>query len=197
MKRLIPLIALLLFAEVGYAQYFSLAPAGFVAADNLEYAVVDFPDTKQDVLYKNVLRALTSMYKDPKEVLSVVEGESITVKGYEQEAILDQVKLSPIQIGKTTYKYDISYTLSIQFKDNKIRFNRPSFECRRWYEGGYKSGWATGWSYLVLVKDKNSKYAVFDKNGKVLSQEALDGLEGHFNNLTKDIIEKSKAIDNW
>lgn len=197
MKRVIPFIALLLFAETGYGQYFTLTSSGFVAADNLDYEVIDFPNVKQEVLYNNVLLALNSMYKDPKEVLSVVEGESITVKGYEQEAILDQVKLSPIQIGKTTYKYDISYTLSIQFKDNKIRFNRPSFECRRWYEGGYKSGWATGWSYLALVKNKNSKYAVFDKNGKVLSQEALDGLENHFNSLIKEITEKSKAIDNW
>lgn len=197
MKIIVQLITLLLFAEVGYAQYFSLTPAGFVAADNMEYAVVDIPDTKQDVLYKNVLRALTSMYKDPKEVLSLIDGESITIKGYEQQAILDQVKISPIQIGKTTYKYDISYTLSIQFKDNKIRFNHPSFECRRWYEGGYKSGWATGWSYLALVKDKNSKYAVFDKNGKILSQEALEGLENHFNSLIKEIIDQSNTIDNW
>ncbi|MCL7987438.1 DUF4468 domain-containing protein [Sphingobacterium sp. lm-10] len=197
MKKIIYLVVLLLFAELGYAQYFTLTPSGFVSNDRAEYTVIDFPNVKQEVLYKNVLNALSSMYRDPKEVLSLIDGEGITIKGYEKEVIADKVKISPLQIGKTTYKYDISYTLSIQFKDDKVRINRPSFECRRWYESGYKSGWATGWTYLALVKDKNAKYAVFDKNGQIISQEAFDGLQQHFNGLIKEIIDKSKVVNNW
>ncbi|WP_179474109.1 DUF4468 domain-containing protein [Chryseobacterium sp. H1D6B] len=197
MKKLLNIIILMIFSQSFSAQYFRLTPQGFVSDNKSDYVVIDVPNTKQKDLYRNVLNALSTMYKDPKNVLSTVEGESITVKGYEEKKIPHKYKLNPLLIGKATMKYDVSYTLNILFKDNKIRFNSPSFECRRWYEGNYKSGWDEGWTYLTLMKDKNYRASIYDKNGEITSEESYTALNNHFNALIKEILEKSKKINNW
>lgn len=197
MRKIVTILTLLLFSQLSFAQYFTLTPKGFLSESESEYIVIDVPNSTQADLYKSVLNALSIMYNDPKEVLSLVEGESITLNAYEPEVITYKDKVSPLQIGKTTYKYDLSYSISMLFKDGKIRFNRPTFECRRWYENGYKGGWTSGWTYLHLVKGKDAKSAIFDKNGEIISQEAYDGLNNHLNSLIKEIVEKSKNVDNW
>lgn len=197
MKKLVITIGFILVAKLTFAQYFTLTPKGLVSGDKNSFVVVDFPNAKQAVLYKNVLNALNTMYKNPKEVLSLVDGESITITAYEKGIITDKVKVSPLQVGKKTYKYDLSYTLSILFKDGKIRFNSPSFECKRHYESGYKSGYASGWTDLPLIKGKDYKSGVFSENGKVFSDEAFEGLSKHFNGLIKEIIDKTKNGKDW
>ncbi|KFF23460.1 hypothetical protein IW16_24675 [Chryseobacterium vrystaatense] len=197
MKKILTILVLVLCTQLHFAQYFTLTPQGFVSANKSEYVVVDVPNTKQKDLYKSVLNALSTMYKDPKKVLSTVDGESISVKGYEENVIEHKFKGSPLQIGKLTLKYDLSYTISFLFKDNRIRIDRPSFELRRWYEGGYNSGWVSEWQYLPLNVNKNVKTAVFDKNGEINSELSYNGLNKHFNNLITEILEKSKKINDW
>lgn len=197
MKNLLMTFGFIFATQLTFAQYFTITPNGFISENKEQFVIIEIPDEKQEVLYKNVLNALSTMYNNPKEVLSLVEGQSITVTGYEKKVITDKVKLSPLQIGQSTLQYDLSYTLSIQFKDGKIRYNSPTFECRRWYENGYKQGWTSGWTKLPLVKTKGVKWAVFDKNGEIISQEAYDGLNKHFNTLIGEIIQKSKTANNW
>lgn len=198
MKKIYNIFLLLLFTQLGSAQYFNLTPHGFVSLDSKEFTVVDVPNIKQKDLYKNVLNALNTIYRNPEKGLSVVEGESISLTAYEENAL--KVRHSSGGIGKGNYKYDLSYTLTFLFKDGRIRINSPDFECRRWYEGTYKptSGWSSsGWTTLQLIKGKNDRVAIYDKDGKLLLEDAASGLNNHFNVLLKQIIEKSKNINNW
>jgi hypothetical protein len=197
MKNLSFTIAFIFFTQLTFTQYFTLPPNGFVSAEKKAYLIVDVPAAKQAELYKNTLSALSTMYNSPKEVLSLVDGESISLHAYEKQVITDKVKSSNPLKGKITYKYDLSYTLSIQFKDGKIRFNSPTFECKRWYENGYSQGWTSGWTSLPLVKTNDVKWAVFNENGAILSEEAFEGLNKFFNSLFKEIIEKSKTANKW
>lgn len=183
---------------MSFAQYFKLTDKGFVSTDNTDFTVVNVPNIKQKDLYKNVLNAINSMYSNPQKGLNVVDGESISITAYEEKAL--PVKHKAGGFGKTSYKYDLSYTLSFLFKDGKIRINRPTFECRRWYEATYRptSGWSSsGWTTLNLLKGKNDRVAIYDTNGELLLEEAATGLNNHFNALLKQIIEKSQNINNW
>lgn len=198
MKKTLNLAILLLAAQLSFAQYFKLTNKGFVSTDNTDFTVVNVPNIKQKDLYKNVLNAINSMYSNPQKGLNVVDGESISITAYEEKAL--PVKHKAGGFGKTSYKYDLSYTLSFLFKDGKIRINRPTFECRRWYEATYRptSGWSSsGWTTLNLLKGKNDRVAIYDTNGELLLEEAATGLNNHFNALLKQIIEKSKNINNW
>ncbi len=197
-NKILCIAILVLFTQLSFAQYFKLTPQGFVSNDDSDFTVVNVPNVKQKDLYKNVLNAINSMYSNPQKGLNVVDGESISLTAYEENAL--PVRHSAGGFGKVNYKYDLSYTLSFLFKDGKIRINTPTFECRRWYEGTYKptSGWgSSGWTTLKLVKGKNDRVAIYDKDGKLLLEDAYNGLNTHLNSLLKQIIDKSQKINNW
>lgn len=197
-KKAFSIVILLLVTQLSFGQYFKLTPQGFVSNDNSDFTVVNVPNAKQKDLYKNVLNAINTMYSNPQKGLNVVEGESISLTAYEEKAL--PVRHSAGGFGKGNYKYDLSYTLSFLFKDGKIRINSPVFECKRWYEGTYKptSGWgSSGWTTLKLVKGDRDRVAIYDKNGKLLLEDAASGLNDHFNSVLKQIMEKSQKINNW
>lgn len=197
MKKTLSIILLLLATQLSFAQYFKLTPDGFLSSDNKDFTVVEVPNVKQKDLYKNVLNAINSIFRNPQKGLNVLEGESISIAAYEEKVL--PVKLSR-GFGKATYKYDLSYTLTFLFKDGKIRINSPNFEGRRITEETYNasSGWHGGnWVTLKLKKVENSKVYVFDDKGKVMLEDAYSGLNNHFNLLIKEILEKSKNINNW
>jgi len=197
MKKMLGIVILVLVTQMSFAQYFKLTPKGFVSNDNSDYTVVEVPNVKQTDLYKNVLNAINSIYRNPQKGLSVVEGESISIAAYEEEVL--PIKRSN-WLGKTLRKYDLSYTLTFLFKDGKIRVNSPTFELKRWYEGTFRAGRGygnSGWTTLNLVKGKNDRVAIYDQNGKLLLEDATNGLNAHLNAIVKQIIDKSNTISNW
>ncbi|MGV0923758.1 hypothetical protein [Empedobacter tilapiae] len=192
MKALYTLFTIVCLSQFSYAQYFTLTSNGFVSSkDKTDYIVIDKPNTKKNELYRNVLSALSSMYKDPKEVLSLAENESITINGYEPKSLAVKQKRNYLQIGKSTIEYDLSYSITMLFKDDKIRINRPSFEARKWNSniGDYE--------YLVLNETNKNKNSIYNKKNEVDYPDAISGLENHFNNLIQEILEKSNKINNW
>lgn len=189
---------LVLLTQLSFAQYFKLTDKGFVSNENHDFAVVEVPNVKQMDVYKNVLNAINSLYSNPQKGLSVLEGESITLTGYEEKAL--PVRHGGGGLGKSNYQYDLSYTLSFLFKDGKIRMNSPTFELRRWYERTSKNGsnWGrSGWRMLNLVEDKKNSTAIYDQNGKLILEDAANELNTHLNALLKQIIDKSNTINNW
>ncbi|MEN5231497.1 DUF4468 domain-containing protein [Sphingobacterium faecium] len=196
-KKALSMAILLLVAQLSFAQYFKLTQNGFVSNDNSDFTVVDVPNVKQKDLYKNVLNAINTLYKNPQKGLSVVEGESISITAYEEEVL--PIKLSN-GLGKAIRKYDLSYKLTFLFKDGKIRINSPDFEAKRYVEGSYRgaSGWSGDeWVTLRMKKVGKSKLYLFEDNGKVRFEDAYTGLNNHFNSLIKQIIDKSGTINNW
>lgn len=189
---------LVLVTQLSFAQYFKLTDKGFVSNENHDFAVVEVPNVKQMDVYKNVLNAINSLYSNPQKGLSVLEGESITLTAYEEKSL--PVRHGGGGLGKSNYQYDLSYTLSFLFKDGKIRMNSPTFELRRWYERTSKNGsnWGrSGWRMLNLVEDKKNSTAIYDQNGKLILEDAANGLNTHLNALLKQIIDKSNTINNW
>lgn len=197
MKKTLSIVMLVLVTQLSFAQYFKLTPKGFVSDENTDFTVVEVPNVKQKDLYKNVLNAINSLYKNPQKGLSVVEGESISITAYEEEVL--PVKLSN-GLGKTIRKYDLSYKITFLFKDGKIRINSPDFEAKRYVEGTYRgaSGWSGDeWVTLKLTKVGKSKLYLFEDNGKVRFEDAYTGLNNYFNSLLKQIIDKSQNLNNW
>lgn len=193
----ISIAILLLITQLSFAQYFKLTPAGFLSNEKNDFTVVDVPNVKQKDLYRNMLNALNSIFKNPQKGLSVVEDESISITAYEEKVL--PIKLSN-GLGKTIRKYDLSYKLTFLFKDGKIRINSPDFEAKRYVESTYRgaSGWSGGeWVTLKLVKVGKSKLYLFEDDGKIRFEDAYNGLNNHFNSLIKEIINKSNSINNW
>ena len=193
-SKKIALFALFFYSQLIFAQYFTLTPTGFISAEKNDYVVIDVPGVKKDVLYKQLLKAVNTLYSTDQKNINVVDGESISFTTYVENAITIKQKTTVIEIGKSTRRYDLNFSFSILFKDGKIRFDRPVFEGRRWLE---VSGPGSGWIYLHLVREKSTQFAVYDKKGKILSQEAYDALNTFFNNEIKMILDKSTQLNEW
>lgn len=95
------------------AQTITLTANGFVdASDSTKnYIVLDQKKTSKMDLYKKTLTYLNGIYKNPAAVISSVDGESITVNARGE-----------FQTTEKLFNYPFSYTLLIQFKDGKMKF---------------------------------------------------------------------------
>ncbi|HBW79742.1 MAG TPA: hypothetical protein DEF78_05005 [Sphingobacterium sp.] len=167
-------IFLLLFTNLAFSQYFTLAPTGFVSKENLDYTVVEVPGAKQQELYDNVLKSINSLYSNPKEGLTLVPGQAIALAAYQQRGL----KTSGIAY------YDVDYTLSFLFKDGKIRINSPTFSAQIM---NYNGTW----------NKMNVKKFYFKGNGSPKNEKKHQFVNAYFNELIKSILEKSTNIDNW
>jgi hypothetical protein len=186
MKKIILFATLVLLSTMVNAQ-FSLTINGFVnSQDNSkDYVVFDYENINKEVLYINVLKFITTNYKSAKDVISKVENEVITINAI-------QSKIATCK----TLKYDASYTVSISFKDSKIKIDAPFFEC---------SSFAFGKPYRLTMSGSNGglgsevTVGLFKKNGEPGQKNTIIEIESFFNGLCNDIEEaaigKSESED--
>jgi len=123
MKRLFFLYLFIVFFISTKAQVIipkmELKSIGFVGINTTKtyvvidktYVVIEIPNRQKSELYKSSLVYLNTIYKNPQRVLTLVESESIIIKG-----MTDAIKGS-----LSWYKYQMIYNINIQFKDGKIR----------------------------------------------------------------------------
>ncbi len=117
MKRFFILVAFLIITCAGYAQTslpkLELRKNGFIGPDSTKnYVVLEYPKVSKVDLYKKTLTYLNSIYKNPGKVISTVEGESITVNGYDNN----------LSKASGLYRFPYAYNILLQFKEGKIRF---------------------------------------------------------------------------
>lgn len=127
MKRILLLIAICSLAWSTNAQFvdFSLQSNGkFVnKSDKKDFVVIQFENKTSKDLYNDVLKSVTKLYNSPKDVISKVDGEIVSVNGIISDCILLEAKA---MFGiKNTMFFSIQYILQFQFKDGKIRIESP------------------------------------------------------------------------
>lgn len=173
MKKMLILLFVLLSIN-SHAQ-FSLTKEGFInTEDNAKnYVVIEFEDMPKDELYLRTLKYVTSTYKSAKDVVSKVDNEMITLNGSEPNKILAK-----------TIRYDISYNVTISFKDNKIKIDAPTFEC---------SSFSGGKPYRLTMSGSNGGFGsevtigLFKKNGEASLKNTIIEIESFFNGLVSGI----------
>ncbi len=188
MKKILFLL-LLCFPVFSNAQ-FLLTPKGFISSEDQtkDFVVYNFEGKSQKELFTKVLSFATSTYNSPKDVISKVENEMITLTGFQPD------KIGFGGIIKMTY--DLNYTLVIKIKDGKIRLDAPTFDCKSF----------NGDKINRLTLDESNgglgsevKVGIFKKTGKVSRDAAKEGLEKFFNALAENIKASiiSKSGDAW
>src|SRR5690606_5334928 len=87
------------------------------AENETDYYVTEQAGTASQ-LYNKTLAYLHTIYANPDQVLSALENQSITIRGYQDNAVR-RTKM---------HVFDMDYSLVIRFKDGKLRFDAPSFK---------------------------------------------------------------------
>lgn len=184
MKRLLIVLAVFL-SFVAHGQEFELTPQGFVdvAKPDNNYLVIE-ADGTQSELYKKVQLFVMKLYKDPKEVLSGVEPEVLTINGAQSNAIR----------RNSMHVFDLDYTLTIQFKDSKLRIDAPSVTMTTYNSNG-KQKLHICWTKVSLG---GANLGIYGKNGKLKSKKAKADLEKFFNAFVADLkTSLSKTQEDW
>ncbi len=119
-KFLFIILAALFYTTTISAQSdFRLQPNGnFLAPDNKSYMVFEYPELSQQQLYEQFLVSISSCYVSPKDVISSVTNESISVNGHDDYFVSVKV------MGQRLY-LDASYVIKLYFKDGRVRVDAP------------------------------------------------------------------------
>lgn len=181
MKKMLFLFSLIIATSNLFAQ-FRLTKEGFVDAKDPEksYIVLDTNGRSKEESFKDVLKHLTILYKSAKDVISKVDNEVITINAKE-----------PNTINCKTLDYDLSYTVTVSFKDNRIKIDAPTFNCTSFaYNKPYRltmSGSNGGFGSEVTV-------GLFKKNGEEGQKKTISQINVFFNNLVSAIHDAANGV---
>lgn len=153
------------------------------------YLVYNFEGKTANELYISVLTALTNYYVSAKDVLSKVEGKIISINGIEQNGICYGNFM-----GGCNRKFDLEYTMTIDFKDNKIRINTPIIGKTKGDSFNNNNTYS-----LVGGGGMFGTYSTFNKEGKLKDENSKKSIETFFNVLVQNIVKsvKSQDKDDW
>jgi hypothetical protein len=177
------------FAVVFKSQaQFVLTPIGFVDSkdESKSYIVIEFTGKTQGELFKAAQIYLSSLYANPKEILSVIDNEVISVKGMNSNAI-------KAKTGFVVNHFDVEYIIKFMFKDGKIRVDSPvPFNMQQVVTGTLRHMTVNPEGYSTL----EGNIYVFNKKGDVKNEVGKKGLEYFFNKYLADFVDAIKANKN-
>lgn len=175
MKKVLLTISFLIITAVVMAQAvnFDLQANGtFVnKVDGKSFIVLPFDGKTSQELYANILKAVTKLYNSPKDVISKVDGEIISVNGISKDCITLKAMMG------VKVSFSIQYVLQFQFKDGKIRVDAPNI-ARFFSDGAPDISPFSGWLNAQKVFKKGKP------NPK--KQNTIDD----FNNTMNDLINR-------
>lgn len=155
---------------------FTLTESGF--KNNIDvsqdFVVVEFSGITQDKLYNRALSHIHSSFVSPKDVISKIDNESITINGF----------VSNLFVFVTSV-YDVNYTINIQFKDGRIRISAPQLNRM------------IGQSRIVNQIDEISIRSFFNKKGEPTSRKEIIILEDYFENLLGKLLDSMGNEEDW
>lgn len=187
MKKQILLIALILLVFNSYSQgkYFNLTKSGFINSldSSKQYVVLPIEGKTQKELYAIFLNKLNGLFVSPKDVLNPVEYESISVNGLAKRLVHDTMNTA----------YDLNYTLVFQFKDGKVRVDRPLINKMIYY--GMSNSREI---YLNAGSNFMAGYtSIWTKKGLIKEVAAKEELEYFFDAFIDELVNESTKSESW
>lgn len=180
MKKILQLLLVLCLPAAAHAQYFELTPDGFVNASDpsKKYVVLEFPDNNQKQAYDKVDQYFQSVTGKTYDVVRVPNDR------------ISATATTPItaQAGIFPRPYDTQYTLTIRFKDGRIRIDGPSIDQMSAEDGKLRL-------YPTEPQKGVDGYFIFGKDGKVKNNPGKENLEQFFNDFVNEIIVVFKTTD--
>ena len=180
MKKIFQLFVLFCLPMVAHAQYFQLTPDGFVSASDpsKKYIVLDFPDNTQKEAFDKVARHLQATAGDAYDLVQVPD-ERIVASGTAQIEALAGIFKQP---------YDMKYTLTIRFRDDRIRIDGPKIDEMYIKKDNIRL-------YPTEPQKGVNAYFIFTKDGKVKNNAGKENLEKFFNDFINEVVAAFKASD--
>ena len=188
MKKVVCFLTFLTFSFilplVCYAQ-FVVTPNGIKTAEGKNYIVIKVEGKDKSSLYNDVLKYISMSYVSPKDVISSVESEMISVNG-----------ISKIKDRAITY--DMNYTIVFEFRDGRLKCSAPGINTMTGFIGDRQ--------YELTLNEYNGgfgsvcKVGIFNKRGDLCREVAKESIETFFNGLIVSLqryLSECSKEDDW
>ena len=146
-------------------------------------------------LYQRAINWVNETYKNPEEVIKAkVEGDYLRLEG----SVSDLLQMSVIG---TTYYYDVRYTVKLNFKDGRFKYEITKIE-QYFPATQYSAG-----SWTSIMNNGEVGYKTANRKGKAKKDGVAnyEAIKSYFQNLgisIKDYMDKNDASktsseDDW
>ena len=139
-------------------------------------------------LYQKAINWVNETYKNPEEVIKgKVEGDYLRLEGFTSSLLQQNV------IG-VMYYYDVRYTIQVNFKDGKFKYEITKME-QYLPPSEYSSS-----QWVNLISDKEVGFKIANRKGKAKKDGVanLKAVQTYFQNLgigIKDYMQKNEASE--
>lgn len=177
-------LMILLSAQFMSAQ-FRVTKDGLETDTGEDFYVVSIDGKTANELFTSAKAFFSTQFRNPDAVLNSIENEMITIHGFFKDAFPCK-KWFGIQ-----HYADVDMNVSMYFKNNKIRIDIPSLNQMRCNSLGTST---ENYRDVVFVSGGNIK--MFNKDGKVKNEQAVNGLTAFVNNFINELIQYVKQGEN-
>lgn len=202
MKKIYLFILLFLTILILQAQekYVILTTNGFenIKTPDQKYIILDFEGFSQKELYDNVLAKITTMPNSFKNTINKIENEIISIDAEVPNKVIYKRGLDPI------IYFDLDYSLSFSFKDNKMKIDLPVLNNIYLRKTHNNSGFlGLNLIHTILVHEKASSLtgtaSIYNRGGKLRLDKTKQSVEKYFNDYINEIAIyiKSNKKNNW
>lgn len=164
--------------------YFNWTPTGtLLTSDGKDYVIKEYEGKSKEELYNELLVSVSSLFNDPKHVVSTVENQLININA-------GQMVEWPYGGLLGIVPVNMQYVLKIHFKDNKIKIDAPYFTSIT--VGGTPVYDIEGWAKAQKFFNPDGTFNT--KKGKSIF---CRGVNIAFNNLIEAILSYNKTNNDW
>ena len=89
--------------------------------ESKDYSVFNMPDVSASQIKSALFTRLSSIFKSPKDAITSISDNIIQLEGYAESVYISRKE-------SATCPVDISFTLIIQIKDGRVRYNFPTIK---------------------------------------------------------------------
>lgn len=146
------------------------------------FKVVDYEGKSSEILYKELLSAASSLYNDPKSVISSVENKIVSISACQPLTWKVGGLLGTIGVN-------IHYVLKLHIKDNKVKVDAPYFTMLSFSTGATQEN-IEGWTKAQKFFNKDGSPS--NKKGK--RQFYLD-INSTFNELVNSLLNYNVNVE--
>jgi len=176
------LVATMFFTN-GYSQSFVLMPTGLrdSADTGKSFLVLKFDSLTAKQLYDNAIKYINKTYTNPDQVIKgKTENEYLRYITHVASFIM-------IKSGLSRVKFDADYTVELNFKEGKVRYEITSLDMEN--SGGWK----------LKITGGGFAWYIYNKNGELKKEDAKKDIEQYFNYRIKSLTEtlNGRIKENW
>ena len=176
------LISMNIFAQTN-SVYFEWQQNGtMLTKEGADFLIIDYKGKTKEELYKGLVLTSSSIFNSPKDTISPIENQLISINAIQPVIWKVGGLLGAIEVN-------VHYVLKIHIKDEKIKIDAPYFSLLSFSTGGTQDN-IEGWT--KAQKFFNSDGSPNNKKGRA---EFCQDINNSFNNLIYQLLNYKEQED--